>query len=364
MTTTKKAKSRKKAAPPASPRGTTRKSATTAKKTAPVRKKAPPRPKATAKKRGASTGAKMRHSAATKEVANKKRTATVGTKATTAASAKKRVVAISRKKAGTTAPTTMPGRRLRRAIYIDVENTSSKAALLSVIDSLKIDHQKQSVELSAVGNWRAVGQQVGRELAGLGAQLVHSAPTPGVRDWSDLWIAVAAGGWIARAQPGDILEIVSNDRAFDAVGDAAAAQGVIYERVPHRRSAAAAVVEKTDGATPAQRPRTGRRRRSRRTTKAAATTTATTATTSSKDDPHGASRDQMIELVSQLSGGRSSPWVNLDVLEDALKRQGFARPANSPRLVTRLRRLKDFEVDAHGRVRIIPAGEEREIASD
>lgn len=357
MSTTRMVKSRKDAPPSSSRRGAPRKSATgrTAKKGAPARQKASPRPKPIAKKRGASIGAKRRAPAATKKAASRKRTATSGKKASTAAGAKRRVPAIGSKKAIATARTTTPQRRPRHAIYIDVENTSSKAALLSVIDSLKVDRQKQSVELSAVGNWRTVAQQVGRDLASLGAQLVHSAPVSGVRDWSDLWIAVAAGGWIARAEPGDILKIVSNDRAFDAVGDAAAAQGVVYERVPHRRSAAAAVVDEKEEANPAVRPRTGRRRRSRRPTKAAATTT----TTSASDDPQGASHDQLIELVNQLSGGRSGPWVNLDVLEDALKRQGFARPANSPRLVTRLRRFKDFEVDAHGRVRIIsPANTE------
>ena len=47
--------------------------------------------------------------------------------------------------------------------------------------------------------------------------------------------------------------------------------------------------------------------------------------------------------------------MNLDVLETALKHEGFSRPPGSLRLVTRLRNLKDVEVDAHGRVRIPPA---------
>jgi len=46
--------------------------------------------------------------------------------------------------------------------------------------------------------------------------------------------------------------------------------------------------------------------------------------------------------------------VNLDVLETALKHEGFSRPPGSPRLVTRLRKIKEVEVDAHGRVRIVP----------
>ena len=47
--------------------------------------------------------------------------------------------------------------------------------------------------------------------------------------------------------------------------------------------------------------------------------------------------------------------MNIDVLETALKHEGFSRPPGSPRLVTRLRNIKDVEVDAHGRVRIARA---------
>jgi len=47
--------------------------------------------------------------------------------------------------------------------------------------------------------------------------------------------------------------------------------------------------------------------------------------------------------------------VNIDVLENVLKHEGFSRPPGSPRLVTRLRNIKDVEVDPHGRVRIAPA---------
>lgn len=256
----------------------------------------------------------------------------------------------------------------RRAIFIDVENTSSQAALLEVIASLGIDRCKQPLDLVAVGNWRAVGPQVGRDLAALGAQLVHSAPARGVRDWSDLWIAVAAGAWIARATPGDVLEIVSNDRAFDAVGDAAAAQGVIYQRLQHRRGAAAPAPAEDAATAAAPRSRSRRGRRSRRPSAAAtsappAVKAATPAVAAppaapdlgTADEPHGASRDQMLDLMRRLTVGRPSPWVNLDILESALKREGYSRPPGSARLVTRLRRLKDFEVDTHGRVRVVGA---------
>lgn len=301
----------------------------------------------------------------------------------------------------------------RRAIFIDVENTSSEDALFKVIDALQIDPRRRNVSLAAVGNWRTIGPTVGRRLAAAGAQLIHSAPARGVRDWSDLWIAVAAGCWIGQATPGDRLEIVSNDRAFDAVGDAAAARGIDFRRIPHSRGSAAAAVtaerpESTEeeGEAP-RRPRRSRggRRRGRRgserppteagTNEAAATPTAEdrprpSRSASSRRSPagprtsrpqpapaaappaaathalptgpaaapedggevHGASAGQIVILIRRLTNDESSRWVNLDVLERALKQEGFSRPAGSPRLVTRLRALKHLELDSNGRVRL------------
>jgi len=62
----------------------------------------------------------------------------------------------------------------------------------------------------------------------------------------------------------------------------------------------------------------------------------------------------MIALIGRLTNNDPERWVNLDILERELKREGFSRPAGSPRLVTRLRVLKDVEVDSHGRVRLAP----------
>ncbi len=63
----------------------------------------------------------------------------------------------------------------------------------------------------------------------------------------------------------------------------------------------------------------------------------------------------MIAVIRRLTHNEPGRWVNLDVLEKALKHEGFSRPPGSPRLVTRLRNIKDVEVDAHGRVRIARA---------
>ena len=263
----------------------------------------------------------------------------------------------------------------RRAIFIDVENTTSEASLFDAIESLKIDRREQPVELTAVGNWRLVGPLVARRLCALGAQLVHSAPARGVRDWSDLWIAVAAGCWLGRATVGDVLEIISNDRAFDAVGDAAAARGVVFRRLQHQRG--------TVAAQPAAEPRRPRRTRGGRHhgrrhggTGPAPQAAAPASTTphlrpaparpapsyptpprppAHVEEPHGASRDQIIAVIRRLTRNEPGRWVNIDVLEKALKQEGFSRPPGSPRLVTRLRNIKDVEVDANGRVRIAPA---------
>jgi hypothetical protein len=272
-----------------------------------------------------------------------------------------------------------------RAVFIDVENTSSEDDLFEVLETLRIDRAAQPTELTAVGNWRAIGQRLGRNLASIGAQLVHSAPATGVKDWSDLWIAVAAGCWLGAAQPGDVLEIVSNDRAFDAVGDAAAARGVIYRRLLHKRGAhaAATAVAEEDEPKRRRRSRGGRRRRGR---SSAAVSDPPSATTTARSpaahpapapappsarrgtprpaqrapshppahaiEPHGAPRDQILSVIGRLSGGDPSRWINLDVLEKELKAEGFARPPGSPRLVTRLRMFKDIEVDSHGRARL------------
>lgn len=263
----------------------------------------------------------------------------------------------------------------RRAIFIDVENTTSEAALFDAIESLKIDRREQPVELTAVGNWRVVGPLVARRLGTLGAQLVHSAPARGVRDWSDLWIAVAAGCWLGQATAGDVLEIISNDRAFDAVGDAAAARGVIFRRLQHQRGTVTA-----EPAAEPRRPRRARggRRHGRRhgdnipVPQAAAPASPTPhfrpaparpapshptppRPAAHVEEPHGASRDQIIAVIRRLTHNEPGRWVNIDVLEKALKHEGFSRPPGSPRLVTRLRKIKDVEVDAHGRVRIARA---------
>ncbi|MGH7319871.1 MAG: hypothetical protein ACRELA_09660, partial [Candidatus Rokuibacteriota bacterium] len=138
--------------------------------------------------------------------------------------------------------------RNRRAIFFDVENTSRAEHVSRVIDHLAVDRLDRRTDCVAVGNWRVIGHDTARLLARHGAQLVHSAPATGVRDWSDLRIAIASGVWLAGARPGDILEIVSDDRAFDAVGDVAASLGIAFRRLSYR----GLVATPTDGAPEAE----------------------------------------------------------------------------------------------------------------
>lgn len=123
----------------------------------------------------------------------------------------------------------------RRAIFFDVENTSRAQHVDRLLRLLGMERAAHSTEFLAIGNWRVISDDTARALSSHGAQLVHSAPVGGVKDWSDLRIAVAAGVWLSSARPGDRIDVVSDDRAFDAVGDVAASMGVIFRRFSYRR---------------------------------------------------------------------------------------------------------------------------------
>jgi hypothetical protein len=259
-----------------------------------------------------------------------------------------------------------PERGPRRAVFIDVENTSSEAELTGVLDQLGIERANGTTEITAIGNWRVVGQGLGRALAARGAQLLHSAPATRVPDWSDLWIAVTAGIWLGRAAPGDTIEIVSHDRAFDAVGDAAARLGVRFRRITYRERPAAAAGRET-GAAAAEleagrgrrrRRRGGRRHRAAEAAPPAPPAPAPVTTAAGEEEPHGASHEQVRLAIARLTAVDPARGVGLDALSNALKAAGFQRPPGSPRLVTRLRRMKDVELLPSGRVRLIepPAG--------
>jgi hypothetical protein len=260
----------------------------------------------------------------------------------------------------------------RRAIFFDVENSSRPEHISRVIEHLAVDRVGRRTDFVAVGNWRVVGTDTARLLARHGAQLAHSAPATGVRDWSDLRIAVAAGVWLASARPGDVVEIVSDDRAFDAVGDVAASLGIAFRRLSYRGlvglQADAVPERETEMTSSSQRRRHGRRRggsgtHGPRPVPASVVQLPRPASVGDGDEaraehrqeqPHTAPHDEIVAVVRDLA--RSGRLVTLDSLANALKSRGFSRPPGSPRLITRLRRIREVTVSRSGVITLVGSG--------
>jgi hypothetical protein len=140
-------------------------------------------------------------------------------------------------------------------VFFDVENSSRRDHVASMLAHLALPDGGNDTKVIAIGNLRVVGAETARLLAHAGADLIHSAPVLGVKDWSDLRIAVDAGRWLGTAQPPDVLEIVSDDQAFDAVGDVAATIGVRFRRVSHRSLVRQGALPCRPMRSPARRPR-------------------------------------------------------------------------------------------------------------
>ena len=270
----------------------------------------------------------------------------------------------------------LPAATSRRAIFFDVENASRPEHIARITEPLEVDRAARRIDFVAVGNWRVIGHDTARLLARHGAHLIHSAPSVGVRDWSDLRIAVGAGVWLAAARPGDVLDIITSDRAFDAVGDVAAGLGITFRRLSHQTITGA-----TTGATETRavreapsEPRSryrgrGRRRGPWRGDRPAHTPTQPSAPREEtvvvvappppvqvpEPEPppvetpsHTAPHDEIIAVVHDLMQRAPGRPVTLDSLANALKARGFSRPPGSPRLITRLRRIKEIALSRAG----------------
>ncbi len=272
----------------------------------------------------------------------------------------------------------------RRAIFFDVENTSRVEHIARMIDHLAVDRSGRRTDFVAVGNWRVIGHDTARLLARHGADLVHSAPSVGVRDWSDLRIAVAAGVWLAAARPGDVVEIVSDDRAFDAVGDVAAGLGIAFRRLSYRGLSGATAPREAPLREPEREPlrepvshgrshRRGRggRRGWRGGDRAgsgsvpsrpvlAAPRPAPMPIAAESGEPHTAPHDEIVNVVRDLMNATPSRTVSIDTLANTLKARGFSRPPGSPRLITRLRRIKEIAISRAGLITL--AGGPTDIA--
>ena len=275
-------------------------------------------------------------------------------------------------------PPERPFPSARRAIFFDVENTSRAAHIARVLEHLAVDRAGQRTDFVAVGNWRVIGHDTARLLARHGAHLVHSAPSVGVRDWSDLRIAVAAGVWLASARPGDAIEIVSDDRAFDAVGDVSASLGIAFRRLSFRVLAGEAappadVVERAPREQASGRgrhPRRGRRggwrdrpasARPAPAARAAQPPVRSHAAHPLPDEPHTAPHDELVTIVQDLIQAAPGRVVTIDTLANVLKARGFSRPTGSPRLGTRLRRIKELAVSRSGAITLTRDGGEHAV---
>src|SRR5215469_5846105 len=250
-------------------------------------------------------------------------------------------------------PVVRPSRR--RGVFFDVENTSRAVDISRVIEHLQLDWSGWTTAFTAVGNWRVIGHDTARLLAQHGASLVHSAPSVGVRDWSDLRIAVSAGVWLAGARPGDIVEIVSDDQAFDAVGDVAASLGVTFRRTSYRALAGGRAPGESMPSTDSRPRRSrhgGRRGRGGRDDRRPIEPPRVAAPPPAEAEPHTAPHDEIVGVVQDLLA-TSPSGVSLDALANALRERGFSRPPGSPRLITRLRRIKELQVSRAGTIRLV-----------
>ncbi|MBI3635428.1 MAG: hypothetical protein HY216_04285 [Candidatus Rokubacteria bacterium] len=263
-------------------------------------------------------------------------------------------------------PPERPWPTSRRAIFFDVENTSRAEHIARVLEYLAVDRIGSRTELVAVGNWRVVGHDTARLLAKQGAHLVHSAPSVGVRDWSDLRIAVGAGVWLGQARPGDVIEVISDDRAFDAVGDVAATLGITFRRLSFRSLAGlrrdeAPVREITPeprGDGRGHHHRRGGRGRGRAWRDGGAPAhppahAPVHAAPPESGEPHTAPHDEIVHVVHDLIDSSPTRSVTLDTLANALKSRGFSRPSGSPRLITRLRRIREITVGRNGTITLV-----------
>jgi hypothetical protein len=248
----------------------------------------------------------------------------------------------------------------RRAIFFDVENTSRPQHIARVIDFLKVDRLGYRTDFVAVGNWRVIGHDTARLLAGHGATLLHSAPSVGVKDWSDLRIAVAAGVWLGTARPGDALEIITDDRAFDAVGDVATGLGVAFRRLSYRGLTGMREAEPAPVAEPhVESHAPGRRRRGRlgghgrRETPLSHGAQTPSIRQPAAAEPHTAPHDELLGVARELIRVSPGRTVTLDSLANALKGRGFSRTPGSPRLITRLRRIRELAVSRSGHITLV-----------
>jgi hypothetical protein len=72
--------------------------------------------------------------------------------------------------------------------------------------------------------------------------------------------------------------------------------------------------------------------------------------------PHTAPHDELVSVVRDLVEASPRRSVVIDAVAHALKARGFQRPPGSPRLVTRLRRIREILVSPSGTITLAENG--------
>ena len=81
-------------------------------------------------------------------------------------------------------------------------------------------------------------------------------------------------------------------------------------------------------------------------------------------EPHTAPQDEIVTVVSELMRGAPGRGVTIDMLANALKSRGFRRTPGSPRLITRLRRIRDLTIDRGGFITLVGNGDRAPRSGD
>jgi hypothetical protein len=74
-------------------------------------------------------------------------------------------------------------------------------------------------------------------------------------------------------------------------------------------------------------------------------------------EPHTAPHDAVVSVVRELVLASPERSVSMDAVANALKSRGFRRPPGSPRLLTRLRRIRELLVSPSGAITLAEVGE-------
>ncbi|MGH7393710.1 MAG: hypothetical protein ACREM3_30280, partial [Candidatus Rokuibacteriota bacterium] len=73
-------------------------------------------------------------------------------------------------------------------------------------------------------------------------------------------------------------------------------------------------------------------------------------------EAHTAPHDEIVGVARDLIEASDRESVTIDALANALKGRGFRRTPGSPRLITRLRRIKELEISRNGLISLAAGG--------